>query len=69
MLAHAALILQLAGRGEEARATFGLLRQREPDYDPNGLFQTFYSMPTEVEQAFRKVFPALLATLLEDPFC
>lgn len=61
MLAHAALILQLAGRSEEARATFGLLRQREPDYDPSGMFQTFYTMPTEVETAFRNALPALLS--------
>jgi DNA-binding winged helix-turn-helix (wHTH) protein/tetratricopeptide (TPR) repeat protein len=59
MLAHAALILQLAGRVEEARATVIRLRRRQPDYDPEGLFRTFYTMPAEVEQAFRKALPAL----------
>jgi DNA-binding winged helix-turn-helix (wHTH) protein/tetratricopeptide (TPR) repeat protein len=59
MLAHAALILQLAGRAEEAKAIFGQLRRREPDYDPNGIFQTFYTMQPEVERAFREALPAL----------
>lgn len=59
MLAHAALILQLAGRRDEAKATFVRLQNREPDYDLDGLFRTFYTMPVEVEQAFRRTFPAL----------
>jgi hypothetical protein len=59
MLAHAALILQLAGRVHEARATAIRLRQRQPDYDAESLFQTFYTMPAEVEHAFRSALPVL----------
>ena len=59
MLAHAVLVLEIAGRREAARATYTRLRQREPDYDPEGLFKTFYTMPSEVEQAFRTALPAL----------
>jgi tetratricopeptide (TPR) repeat protein len=61
MLAHAALILQLAGRVEEAKATSARLFQRERGYDPNGLFETFYTMPDEVERMFRKALPVLQA--------
>jgi tetratricopeptide (TPR) repeat protein len=61
MLAHAAMILQLAGRVEEARVTVNRLRHREPGYDPEGLFRTFYKMPAEVEMAFRKTLPLLRA--------
>jgi TolB-like protein len=61
MLAHAALILHLAGRAAEAKAIFTRLYQREPGYDPNGLFQTFYTMPDDIKGAFRKALAGLHA--------
>jgi DNA-binding winged helix-turn-helix (wHTH) protein/tetratricopeptide (TPR) repeat protein len=61
MLAHAAMILKTAGRAEEAKTTVAKLRQKDPGYDPAGLFETFYSMPTEVERAFRQALPTLSA--------
>jgi hypothetical protein len=61
MLANAALILQEARRTEEAKGIMANLRRREPDYDIEGLFTTFYSLPADVEYSFRKGLAALTA--------
>ncbi|MGL4238810.1 winged helix-turn-helix domain-containing protein [Tabrizicola sp.] len=54
MLFNAALILQEAGRTEEAKSMMGQLRKRDPDYDPEQYFATFYSLTAEVSRVFRK---------------
>ncbi len=59
MLANAALILQATGKDSDAQRVMAKLLLREPDYDPENLFATLYSLPTDIARTFRRGLQSL----------